>query len=242
MAQGSNVPRGTRALKVLCLPYAGAGAGVYRPWQHDPGPALSPIPIQLPGREEEFSLPHHHSMAAAVADVVRRVRAAADGEPFVLFGHSLGAVLAHEAARQLLASGGPIPRHLVVSGSVSPRRRRPPRPFPTDPDAFTVARLRELTGAPLETLEHPELRDLLLPALLADLALLDDYRPPQDPAPLPLPITAIRGSSDATVPVLDWQDWEAYTSAAFRGLQLPGGHMYLTDSWPSVRQTLERLA
>lgn len=225
---------------VLCVPYAGAGAGVYRPWQQEPGPLLWPVPLQLPGREEEFTRPFHGSIGAAVADLVQRVRAEAGHEPFVLFGHSLGAVLAYETTRQLLASGGPTPAQLVVSGSASPRRRRPPGPV-ADSDKLTVARLRELTGAPLQALEDAELRELLLPALLADLAILVGYRPPRDPVPLPLPVTAIRGSADATVLVEDCQDWEAYTSAAFRCVELPGGHMYLDNSWPALRQILESL-
>lgn len=241
MAAAPRAAPGAQPLQVLCLPYAGAGAGVYRPWQAAPGSVLAPVPIQLPGREEEFTRPFHRSMTEAVADVVTRIRAVTDGAPFVLFGHSLGAVLAYEALRELLASGGRAPQHLVVSGSVSPRRRPPPPTAPADPGPFTIARLRELTGAPLEALEHPELRELLLPALLADLALLDSYRPAQSPTPLPVPVTAIRGSSDDAVPVGDWQDWQAYTSGPFRSLELPGGHMYLTDSWPAVRGALEDL-
>ncbi|WP_030613926.1 thioesterase II family protein [Streptomyces sclerotialus] len=220
----------------MCLPYAGAGAGVYRHWQQSSPAGLTIVPIQLPGREEEFTRPFYRSVPEAADGIAERIRQAAGAGPFIVFGHSLGSLLAYEATRRLLETGGPVPHHLVVSGSVSPRRRRAPWPA-TGSDAMTVARLREFTGQPLEALDHPELRELLLPALRADIALLTGYAPADRP-PLPVPLTALRGSEDATVPVADWQDWQACTSAEYRAVELPGGHMYLNESWPLVLRTV----
>lgn len=230
-------PAAPRPVRMMCVPYAGAGAGVYRAWQQAPGAMLDVVPVQLPGREEEFTVPFHRTVREAAEDVARRVVRDAGGSPFVLFGHSLGAVLAYEATRCLWEAGGPLPRHLVVSGSVSPRRRRTPR-LSADPER-AIAQLRELTGQ-VDAFADPELRDLLLPALRADITMLDGYRP-QPRRPLPIALTALRGTDDATVPVADWHDWAAYTSAAFRTAELPGGHMYLTESWPTVLRTVEEL-
>ncbi len=223
---------------MMCVPYAGAGAGVYRAWQRSVGIALEAVPIQLPGREEEFTAPFHRTVREAAEDVAGRIVSASDSRPFVVFGHSLGAVLAYEATRHLHESGGPLPRHLIVSGSVSPRRRRPPG-LPAD-TGRAVSRLREMTGQPMEAFADPELRDILLPALRADMAMLDRYRPaPRQP--LPVPLTAIRGTSDTHVPVADWRDWETFTSAGFQTVEMSGGHMYLIDSWPAVLRTAEEL-
>jgi surfactin synthase thioesterase subunit len=227
-----------RPLRMMCVPYAGAGAGVYRGWQRASSALLDVIPVQLPGREEEFTAPFHRTVREAAEDVAGRVARGSGGHPFVLFGHSLGAVLAYEATRSLWSTGGPLPRHLVVSGSVSPRRRRTRR-LSEDPEQ-AVTQLSDLTGQ-VEAFADPELRGLLLPALRADIGMLDGYHP-QPGRPLPIPLTAIRGADDASVPVTDWQDWAAYTSAAFRTVELPGGHMYLTESWPSVLRTVEELA
>jgi surfactin synthase thioesterase subunit len=174
---------------------------------------------------------------AAAEDVAGRVADEAGGAPFVLFGHSLGALLAYEATRHLRETGGPLPRHLVVSGSVSPRRRRPEKL--SDDPVRAVAQLRELTGQP-EAFADPEIRDLLLPALRADIAMSEGYRP-QPHRPLPVPLTALRGTADASVPAADWRDWAAYTSAGFRAVEFPGGHMYLTESWPDVLRAVAAL-
>ncbi|WP_186785386.1 thioesterase II family protein [Streptomyces misionensis] len=230
-------PAAPRPLRMMCVPYAGAGAGVYRGWRQEPGTVLEVVPIQLPGREEEFTAPFHRTVRAAAADVAGRVADEADGAPFVLFGHSLGALLAYEATRHLREIGGPLPRHLVVSGSASPRRRRPEKL--SDDPARAVAQLRELTGQP-DAFADPEIRDLLLPALRADLAMSESYRP-QPHHPLPVPLTALRGTADTSVPAADWRDWAAYTSAGFRTVEFPGGHMYLTESWPDVLRAVAEL-
>ncbi|MEU3031644.1 thioesterase II family protein [Streptomyces incarnatus] len=230
-------PGAPRPLRMMCVPYAGAGAGVYRGRRPEPGAELDVVPVQLPGREEEFTAPFHRTVRAAAEDVAGRVAGLADGAPYILFGHSLGALLAYEATRHLLETGGPPPRHLVVSGSVSPRRRRPEKL--SDDPAQAVAQLRELTGQP-EAFADPEIRDLLLPALRADIAMAEGYRP-QPHRPLPVPLMALRGTLDASVPVTDWWDWAAYTSAGFWTVEFPGGHMYLTESWPAVLRAVAEL-
>ncbi len=60
---------------LICLPYAGAGAGIYRPWQGLSTPHLTAVPIQVPGREEEFNDPFYPTIAAAAAGTAARMRA-----------------------------------------------------------------------------------------------------------------------------------------------------------------------
>ncbi|MFE7137074.1 thioesterase II family protein [Streptomyces sp. NPDC057644] len=229
--------------RLICLPYAGAGAGVYRHWKALSTPDLTAVPIQLPGREEEFGLPFHPTFEAAAQSTADRILAAVGTDPFVVFGHSFGAALAHGATRELVARGGPRPRHLIVSGTVSPRHRRP-LPISATDDEQAVADLCAATGQTLDgdlaLLRDPDLRSLLLPALRADVSLMTPD-PAREPEPLPLPLTAIRGTDDALVPTAPWLDWAAYTSGPFRSLDLPGGHMYLADDWDTMWKTVRGL-
>ncbi|GAA2689326.1 thioesterase II family protein [Streptomyces lunalinharesii] len=225
--------------KLICLPYAGAGAGVYRPWRRLSSPRLEAVPIQLPGREEEYGAPFYATVAEAAEDIAGRLRAAVGAEPYSIFGHSFGSILAYETTHHLIEHGGPLPEQIVVSGSVSPRHRDR-HLIAADDDEQAVADLRDVVGRDIESLNHPELRALLLPALRADVQLLNDYEPVER-APLPLPLTAIRGEADAMVPVPQWRDWSAFTSAAFRELEMPGGHMYLADDWALAWKTIEEL-
>ncbi|MDQ0989109.1 thioesterase II family protein [Streptomyces sp. V3I7] len=225
--------------KLICLPYAGAGASVYRPWRTLSTGRLEAVPIQLPGREEEYGAPFYATIAAAAQDVATRLLGTVGDEPYAVFGHSFGSILAYEATQYLVEHGGPLPEHLVVSGSVSPRHREV-RPVSADDDEQAVTDLKAMVGQDIESLNHPELRALLLPVLRADVQLLNAYEPAPR-APLPVPLTAIRGDADAMVPVPQWRDWSTFTSAAYRELEMSGGHMYLADDWALVWKTLEEL-
>jgi surfactin synthase thioesterase subunit len=226
--------------KMMCLPYAGAGAGVYRTWAGYTSDRLVAVPIQLPGREEEYTTPFYASIAEAAAGTATRIRAAAGADPFIIFGHSFGSILAYEAAHVLAATGGPVPERVIVSGSVSPRRRRR-MSISEVSDEQAVADLREVIGHDIEALNHPELRELLLPAMRADIRLLGDYMP-STLEPLRMPLTAIRGDADAMAPVSGWMDWSRFTSACFGAIEMSGGHMFLTESWPLLWKTIEELA
>jgi surfactin synthase thioesterase subunit len=225
-------------VKLICLPYPGAGAGVYRPWLQQQSAVLQAVPLQFPGREDMFSVPYYGSLEEAVSDLTARIRGTAGGEPLSIFGHCVGAVLAYEVARELTATGGPVPRHLVVSGSPSPRRRRPIS-VSAATDERVIAEFVEQLGQDTEALRDPELRELLLPIMRADARLLSDYAPAGSPPALPCPITSFRGSSDTAVADEDCADWAAYTARSFQSVTMAGGRMYLAHSLPELWTRIE---
>ncbi|MFE2626197.1 thioesterase II family protein, partial [Streptomyces caelestis] len=111
---------------LICLPFAGAGPSFFAPWQGLAPEGLRILPVSLPGREKRFPEPAHTSVAPAVDDAYAQVTAAlgggdGSGGPVVLFGHSMGAVLAYELAHRIERSGGPDRlAALVVSGAPGP--------------------------------------------------------------------------------------------------------------------------
>ncbi len=213
---------------VVCFPFAGAGASVFRRCQEYPSDVLRICPVQLPGREERFGEPPYTEVSAAVADLLPEVLDLIDGAPVVaLFGHSLGAVLGYEMAHQLTRADGVTVARLFVSGSPGPWTRRDRRATGLTDEEF-LERVREFAGYAHPALEHPELRDMLLPTLRADVAMHEDYVAPST-KPLAAPITSIRGTADELVSAAQTAEWAAATSAGWRAVELPGSHMYLVD-------------
>ncbi len=227
-------------LSVMCLPYAGGGAGVFRPWQHQPDLPFRVVPIQLPGRDEWFVEEPCTTMADAARVCADQIRDAAGTGPYAVFGHSFGALLAYETVRLLAADGAPPPVHVVVSGAAAPDVARPRMDGALlDDDAF-VARLRDLVGYDHEAWHEPELRELLLPALRADLEIQDGYVHVPG-ASLTMPVSVLRGTDDALVRYEDAARWGQYTSQDATVLDVPGGHMYFTENWPLLWKTLDTL-
>ncbi|WP_456786195.1 thioesterase II family protein [Cellulomonas sp. P5_C5] len=217
---------------LLCIPFAGAGASFFGPWAEPAGNRFHVVPVQLPGREDRFVDQPFTKVADAVASIVDEVRPqVGSGEQVVLFGHSLGAVVAFELALALEQSGVDVAR-LVVSGSPGPWSGRTERASELSDDAF-LQQVQRFAGYEHPALAHPELRELLLPTLRADVLMHEDYVA-RDGVVLAAPITSLRGSHDELVDDEAAMQWAAATTGSFVLRRVTGGHMYLADSAAEV--------
>ncbi|WP_158847580.1 thioesterase II family protein [Saccharothrix deserti] len=225
-------------IALVCLPFAGAGASFFRPWSAHAGDRLAVVPLQLPGRERRIDVePYRDVQVAAdelLPDLVRQLDGLTD---VVLFGHSLGAVLAYELAHRVVAHPELVLRHLFVSGSPEPHTQRPGRATGLPDDEF-LARVSQFAGFQHEALEDPEMRELILPTLRADVEMHENYRP-STAARLPAPITSLRGSDDGLVTAAEGARWSEVAGAGFEYVELPGGHMYLTESAPDLLKLID---
>lgn len=213
---------------LLCLPFAGAGASFYHPWQAFTGDSLTVLPVRLPGRERLIDVEPYRDVHAAVDGVLPDVLAdLGDIRRVVLFGHSLGAVLAYELAHRLVTVPDLDVVRLFASGSPEPHTQRARRATGLSDDEF-VAQVREFAGFSGEALDDEEMRELILPTLRADVEMHENYVPSTD-LPLPVPITAVRGRADNLVSSDQAAGWAKATSRDFELVEPPGGHMYLTE-------------
>jgi len=217
---------------LVCLPFAGAGASFFHPWQTIAGDAVRVLPLQLPGRERLIDAEPHRDVHLATDDLLAQLRERADDPRIVLFGHSLGAVLAYELAHRLVHEPGVELVRLFASGSPEPGSGREQRATGLSDDEF-LARVSEFAGYTHEALEDPEMREMILPTLRADVEMHENYAPSTSD-PLPAPITVIRGEDDELVSYEDAAAWSKVSGLDFDHVEVPGGHMYLADTAPAL--------
>ncbi|MEU6125559.1 thioesterase domain-containing protein [Streptomyces sp. NPDC047123] len=213
-------------LVLYCLPHAGGGASAYRDWANGLPAGIDVVAVQLPGRENRI----RERPAIDLDALADAIAADHPGLPYALFGHSNGALLAIELAHRLAATG-PGPAHLAVSGSPPPALAAPSRAVSQADDAELLDWMMEQGGMPDTLLAHPELLELALPAVRADLAWLEAYRPAPRP-PLDCPLSAHAGDDDERVPGDVLTAWSKETTADFTARRYPGGHFYLIDALP----------
>lgn len=183
------------------------------------------LPVEVPGRGTRWREPAFRSMTALV-DVLANELATSFERPYAFFGHSMGARIAFELARELRRRAAPAPAYLIVAGHRGPGVPRREPPMHTMPDAELVGVLRELGGTPPELLDNPEMLELALPILRADCELLETAEHRAEP-PLATPILALGGARDPYVTAADLAAWERETSAKFSSLQLDGDHFFV---------------
>lgn len=223
-------------MRLFCLPYAGGGAQVYRPYPQALPVDVEVCAIQLPGRERRFREPALKSVEAIV-DQLAPVLGELFDRPYAIFGHSLGALVGFELVRRLRKEGRPLPLHLFASGHRAPHLPDPDPPIHHLPDAQFVEELRHLNGTPQEVFESPELLELILPVLRADFTAAETYAYRSD-APLSCPITALGGTRDAMISRDELQAWQEHTSIDFELYLLEGDHFFIHQRHDDVMRIL----
>lgn len=221
----NRVPRPGADVQLFCLPYAGAGPSAFSSWPAAVGPRVEVHVLALPGRERRIQ----DDPAFRVADIAAALAERVD-RPFALYGHSLGARLGFEVVRELRRTGRELPVRLVVGGCRAPHETAATvfDGLSRVDDEELVRRLTEGGGLPAAVAAYPEMVEILLPALRADFAWIDDYTYADEP-PLPVPVTTCHGDADTAVDLDQAAAWAVHTED-FTLRRFGGGHFFLHDN------------
>ncbi|MCP3804551.1 alpha/beta fold hydrolase [Allokutzneria sp. A3M-2-11 16] len=225
--------------RLVCFAHAGGGPSAFRSW-HDGLPAdVEVLGVRYPGRQDRLAedcVAEMHPLADAIASAITPLL----DKPLVFFGHSMGAWVAYEVALRLRRDHGFSLDQLLVSGQVPPHRREPGGDDPgTD---AVIAEVQRLGGYDAQLFEDPELRELVLPAILADFSLVRTYA--GDPlAVVDAPVVAYFGEQDEDARPEEVRAWAERTTAGYAQRSFPGGHFYLAEHEAELlREISARLA
>jgi medium-chain acyl-[acyl-carrier-protein] hydrolase len=173
-------------------------------------------------------------MAEVVSGMIDAMTSSLE-RPYALIGHSLGGLLAFEAARALRSRGLPAPAALFVSAARAPHLPYPYPPLAAVPDDRLLLEVnaRYEGSVPHQILDNAELHELFIPALRGDLAVLESYAYREE-APLDCPLSVFGGTRDRTLSAPALEGWAMHTRGEFRLRMLSEGHLFLQ----SARETL----
>ncbi|PXX56294.1 surfactin synthase thioesterase subunit [Nocardia tenerifensis] len=203
---------------LYCFPHAGGAAGEYARWAaHTPG--LRIAAVQPPGRAHKLGERAFGSIPELVAAIVGQVRFT---PPFALFGHSLGALVAYEVARNLDRA----PVRLFISSCPPPPLPPQPRPLHLLTDAGLHAEIERRWGPlPAAVAADERLLHAALACYRADLRALETYRH-TPAAPLRCPITVLTGDREPRSPM---EGWRAHTAREVELRSRPGDHFHIRE-------------
>lgn len=230
--------QGRPRARLICFPWAGAGAFSFRPLAAALSGFCEIYGVQPPGREDRF-LERPLDRMAPLLDSLALASLHLLEAPYAFFGHSLGALVCFELCRLLRRMRRPLPQHLFLSSYPAAHCTDARWRVDDLSDSQLVDALLRFEGTPPEVLAHPEILRLTLPILRADFALSAacDY---VDEPPLDVPITALGGTQDREVPPRWVEEWRRQTSRSFDLRYFRGGHFYFNDHLAEVASVVER--
>jgi len=146
--------------------------------------------------------------------------------PFAFFGHSMGAFVLFEVARELRRRKRSGPSMILVSAARAPQIPDPDEPLHRVSNSELLNRVERWEGIPEALIAHTDLLELMLPTLRADLTLCETYRYVEE-SPLDCPCSVFGGKDDTKVPRAFLEAWRYQTRGEFKLHIFPGGHFYL---------------
>jgi surfactin synthase thioesterase subunit len=233
-----DLARSQAGLRLFCFPYAGGAASIYRQWANRLPPGVEVIAVELPGRGKHLAEPPFRRMPMLIDRLATIIPPLLDVK-FAFFGHSMGATIAFELARELRRRQQRQPAQLFVSGRQAPPVADPDPPTYNLPEDEFRAELLRLNGTPAEVLEHAELMNLMMPLLRADFELIQTYEYVEE-QPLRCPITAYGGLQDEGLGREMLLPWKEQTEGKFSLHMLPGDHFFLRSASRILLELLER--
>jgi medium-chain acyl-[acyl-carrier-protein] hydrolase len=231
-------PNPQARLRLFCFPYAGTGPSIFRTWSDGLPADVEVCPVQFPSRGTRLMETPFTQLSPLVQALAQALVPLLD-KPFAFFGHSLGALVSFELARQLRRQSGVLPAHLFVSADRAPQIPHRDRLIHALPEAEFLAELRRLNGIPGKVLEEAELMQIMLPVLRADFAVYETYVYSAE-LPLNCPISTFGGLQDQRVSRGDLEAWRDQTSGSFSLQMFPGDHFFLNTTQPLLLQALSQ--
>jgi len=215
-------------VRLVCFPWCGAGASAYRRLALGLPQHIELLAVQLPGREERFGESRLLRMEQVIEHVILDI-IPLDDRPLILFGHSMGGLVAYEMALALKARIGREPDGLIVSGYGAPDCKKPNAThWHAATDEEFIANLARLGGTPAAILEDRQMMRVLLPALRADYEVLETCHDKADRL-LSCPLLACAGDRDHAISVNAIEAWRRRSTGRSKVHWFGGDHFYLSS-------------
>lgn len=223
----------SRTPTLVCFPHAGGGASAFWSWRRHAETKIHIHPVSLPGRDGRSGEPLPADMAALAGSLAHDLSDVLD-EPHVLFGHSLGGLVAYQVAEHQWATGKRVADALVVAACPAPHLLSPLATVADLDDAKLATGLSAIGGLPSELLDRPQWLSTFLDGVRGDLKLCLAHSYRGNP-PLPCAIHVFGGKRDPLVRRSALAGWRRHTSASFTLKMLSGSHFLVSDENSGLR-------
>jgi len=170
---------------------------------------------------------------AAADDLYRQITGRLSSASFMVYGHSLGAILALRVTLLLEKDKKP-PLQLIVTGNPGPGIRDRRKRYQLGREELKTE-LKNIGGVPPAFFVDEELFDFFEPILRADFELAEEH-PVEQLCTTQTPICAMMGSREEFASCIG--NWKQYTASRFDHQLLEGDHFFIYDHPQKITQII----
>lgn len=225
--------------KLICIPYAGGNSYSFRDLQPFLGRHIDMVTLELPGRGKRLAEPLLSDMHAMAADLYQQLLPHIRS-PYVLYGHSMGAMLGNLLVHRLKGEWKQLPLHFFATGCAAPVFNDQRRQLHLLSDEQLMSELKTMGGMPDALLADPELIEFFLPVIREDMKALETYRY-QSQGKYSTGITVITGATEE-ISASQTAGWALETERDVRILRYPGNHFFILHQFQNIAMLIRDVA
>ncbi|KGJ91892.1 thioesterase II family protein [Colwellia psychrerythraea] len=217
--------------RLFCFPFAGGDAQLFASWQKYLPDSIDVVALQTPGRRERLLENPIANLTQLVSEILDHIGPFTD-KPFYFYGHSNGALVAFELARQLELKGHGNLRHLFIAARKPPLLLNRANPYHLLSDKDFILAVNAIGSMPSAMLVDKELQQLLLPTLKADFCLGETYLYEDNQyqsQKLTVGTTLFYGTRDKSATYEQMLNWQSLLSDNFQLKAIPGKHFFMQE-------------
>jgi len=215
-------PNPKARMKLFCFHYAAGSDTIFFPWKDKILDNVELIPVLLPGRGSRIEEPCLTNIEDFLTKFIPLLKTELD-RPFVLFGHSMGGIIAFLVARALQSQGLLLPKQLIVSGSNHPKHR-PKKTWYNLPEKELTEIFTEMDKTAFDS----KFFQKMITALRSDLQIMETF-PYESARRFHFPITAFYSDEDKIVEAHTINSWADETHGLFEKVQFSGSHYFINE-------------
>lgn len=216
----------SKPIKAFLLPYAGATVTTYSAFKKSVPENVELVFLEMPGRGSKSNQKPYTDFPSVVNHLLAEIASQIQDQSYILYGHSMGSLLAYELYYQIRKEQLKLPEKLLLSGRIPPELCIHMKKCSEYPDDDFLCEVSAYGGLPDEVIHNTMLRNYFLPILRADFKLIENYIYHERQEKILCDLIVMYGENDPSTPAEDMQKWRLKSNHKFTCIEFPGNHFF----------------
>ncbi|MCI9413987.1 MAG: thioesterase [Clostridiales bacterium] len=218
---------------LFTIPHAGGSSLAYTKWRTFLSEDIVLYPLELPGHMSRAKEPLSTDFSEVLSDLseqVIRVVTQKPDEPYAVYGHSMGSLLAYYMYFYLQEHQVRLPIHLFFSGRWPPYIRMPMDDIDLDDELGFQEIAMSKGGIHRSISDNKELLHYYVELIRADFRLMKNRTMEDKPRLIDVDFSVLWGTEDDDMDYTSLAEWKSAAGAGISFYQINGTHLFTTEN------------